>query len=137
MSTFIKEFATGLIGPVTGLISEFIVDKDKAAELAFQISKLAGDRAHEVSLAQIAVNQAEASSDSLFKGGWRPATGWCCVFAMAFNFIVIPLFGPMLEAYTEVNMVPLDLDVMLPVLMGMLGLGALRTLEKTKDVAAN
>ena len=44
--------------------------------------------------------------------------------------------GPIVEAYTPINMEPLDMTVMLPLLMGMLGLTGARTLEKTRGVAA-
>jgi len=124
-----------IIKPVTDLISEFITDKDKAADLAYKVSILASEQAHAQVMGQIEVNKAEAASGSLFVAGWRPAAGWCCVSGMAINFLVIPIFGPALEAYTQVSMEPLDLSVMMPVLVGMLGLTAARSLDKIKGVA--
>lgn len=124
-----------LIAPVTGLISEAIEDKDKAAQLAFEISTLAANQAHAEVLAQLAVNQAEASSGSMWVGGWRPGCGWVCVAAMALNFIIIPMFGPVIEAYTAVSMAPLAMGEMMPILLGMLGLGTMRTFEKQQGVA--
>jgi len=131
----LSDIVSGLISPVTSLISEFIEDKDKAAEIAFRVSTMAATQAHEQTLAQLNVNKAEAESGSLFVGGWRPAVGWVCVAAMALNFVVSPVFGPMIEAYTTVNMAPLDLSEMMPILLGMLGLGAMRTVEKRQGVA--
>ena len=124
-----------LIEPVTGLISEFVVDKDKAAELAYKVSTMAATQAHEQALAQMAVNQTEAASGSVFIGGWRPAVGWCCVAAMSVNFIITPLFGPVIEAYTAIKMVPLDMTEMMPILLGLLGLGGMRSYEKAQGVA--
>jgi len=91
--------------------------------------------AQENALAQMAVNKAEAASSSIFVSGWRPATGWVCVLGMAGNFIVTP-FANFVLALLEVEVViPLvPLDTMMPVLLGLLGLGGLRTLEKTKGV---
>jgi hypothetical protein len=126
---------SSLIEPVTDLISEIVVDKDKAAEIAYKISTLAATQAHEQALGQLEVNRAEAASGSMFVGGWRPAVGWCCVAAMAVNFIITPLFGPAIEAYTVVKMVPLDMTEMMPILLGLLGLGGMRSYEKTKGVA--
>jgi Holin of 3TMs, for gene-transfer release len=131
-----KDIVAGLAEPVTDLISEAITDKDKAAELAHQITTMIANNAHAQVIGQLAINKAEAESESLFKGGWRPAAGWCCVAGMAINFLVIPLFGPILDAYTKMNMEPLDLTVMLPVLLGMLGLGGLRTIDKKNGVAS-
>tara|TARA_R110000822_G_scaffold43973_2_gene118328 strand:+ start:59 stop:469 length:411 start_codon:yes stop_codon:yes gene_type:complete len=131
----ITSILSSLIEPVTGLISEFVVDKDKAAEIAYRISTLAAKQAHEQALGQLEVNKAEAATGSMFVGGWRPAVGWCCMTAMAVNFIVTPLFGPVIEAYTVVKMVPLDMSEMMPILLGMLGLTAARTVEKRSGVA--
>jgi hypothetical protein len=124
-----------LIAPVTSLISEAIEDKDKAAELAFKVATMAAEQANSEVLAQLAVNKAEAESGSLFVGGWRPAVGWVCVAAMALNFIVTPLFGPAIEAYTKIVMTPLAMGEMMPILLGMLGLTAARTFEKQQGVA--
>lgn len=132
--------ATAIVGtlvqPVSDLLSEFIVDKDKQADIAYKIATMAEQNAHAQVLAQLEINKAEASSESLFKGGWRPACGWLTVFALGINYVIIPMGGPIIEAYTPINMEPLDMTVMLPLLMGMLGLTGARTLEKTKGVAA-
>ena len=124
-----------LVSPVTSLISEFVEDKDKAAEIAFKVSTLAANQANEQALAQVELNKVEAASGSLFVGGWRPAVGWSCVFAMAVQFVVTPLFGPIIEATTGVVMVQLDLSEIMPILLGMLGLGGMRSFEKAKGVA--
>lgn len=88
-------------------------------------------------LAQIAVNQAEAANPSVFVSGWRPAIGWVCGAACAWNWIGLPIariaFGTLGH---PLALSPADLSEMLPVLMGMLGLGTLRTAEKIKGVAA-
>ena len=85
---------------------------------------------------QLSINQAEAGSSSVFVAGWRPFIGWVCGSACAWNWIGLPMTkaGLLLAGYT-LNLAPADLTEMLPVLMGMLGLGALRTTEKIKGVA--
>jgi hypothetical protein len=124
---------TALIGPVTGLLERVIPDKTEANRLAHEITTLAEKQAHEVAKAQIEVNKVEASHQNLFVAGWRPASGWCCVFGMMGNFIVIPFTNFVMELIEKDIVVPLiPLDTMMPVLLGMLGLGGLRTYEKTK-----
>ena len=125
-----------LIGPVTGLLDKFIEDKDQKAKLAHEVATMAQRHAQELAKAQLEVNKAEAAHTSMFVAGWRPAVGWCCVLGMAGNFMVIP-FTNFVLALLEVEVViPLiDLETMMPVLMGMLGLGAMRSYEKTKGVS--
>ena len=124
-----------LVGPVSGLLGKYVEDKDQRKALAHEIATMTEKYAQENALAQMAVNKAEAASSSIFVSGWRPATGWVCVLGMAGNFIVTP-FANFVLALLEVEVViPLvPLDTMMPVLLGLLGLGGLRTLEKTKGV---
>ncbi len=126
-----------LLGPVTGLLDKFVEDKDKKAALAHEISTMADRHAQELALAQVEVNKAEAASNSVWKGGWRPFVGWVCGAAFAYHFVLQPLaiFG--LAAYgMEVPPLPnFDMGQLMTVLMGMLGLGGLRSFEKYKHVA--
>lgn len=121
----IASIAETLVAPITELVGKFIPDKDKAAELAHDLATLASRQAHENRLAQIEVNKREADSKSLFKGGWRPFVGWVCGFALANNYLIVPYakaFG--------LDVPTLDFAVMMPVLLGMLGLGTMRTVER-------
>jgi hypothetical protein len=83
-------------------------------------------------LAQISVNQEEAKSSSLFVSGWRPSIGWVCSVACAWNWIGLPVakFAVLFLGYAAIDMSPADLSEMMPILLGMLGLGGLRTIEK-------
>lgn len=87
---------------------------------------------------QLQVNQAEAGSSSVFVAGWRPFIGWVCGSACAWNWIGLPVTKAclLLAGGPLLTLAPAELGEMLPVLMGMLGLGALRTAEKIKGVAA-
>jgi len=124
-----------LIGPVAGLLDKFIEDKDQKSALAHEIATMSEKYAQENALAQMAVNKAEAASSSIFVSGWRPATGWVCVLGMAGNFIVTPFANFALGlAGMDITIPVVPLDTMMPVLLGLLGLGGLRTLEKTKGV---
>jgi len=128
---------SALIGPVTGLLDKFIPDADEKAKLAHEIATLATKQAHEISLAQIEVNKAEAASGSVFKGGWRPFIGWTCGVAFAYHFVIQPLlvFGVAISGVAVPDLPAFDMGSLLTVLGGLLGLGSLRTFEKYKGVA--
>lgn len=115
-----------LIAPVTSLLDKFIPDADTKQKLAHEISTMSDKYAQEIALAQIAVNREEAKGN-WFQAGWRPATGWIAALGFAVNFLVSPI-----AAGFGVDIPQADTSTMLPVLMGMLGLGGLRSYEKTK-----
>lgn len=125
-----------LIGPVAGLLDKFIPDADEKMKLAAELSTMAERHAQELAKGQLEVNKAEAASGSIFVAGWRPAVGWVCVLGMAMNFLIVPLsnFGLGL-AGQQITIPMIDTSTMMPVLMGMLGLGTLRTVEKVKNVS--
>ena len=127
-----------LIGPVAGLLDKFVEDKDQKNALAHQIATMAERQAHESVMAQIEVNKAEAASASLFKGGWRPAVGWVCAMALFYHFILQPvlLFGVAVSGVAIPALPEFDMASLMPILLGMLGLGGLRTVEKIKGKAA-
>lgn len=126
-----------LIGPVTGLLDKFIPDAAEKARLAHEIATMAEKQAHELALAQIEVNKAEAASSSVFKGGWRPFIGWVCGTAFAYHFVLQPLLVFIIAVYgLQIPELPeFDMASLMTVLGGMLGLGGLRTFEKAKGVA--
>ena len=124
-----------LIGPVTGLLDKFIEDKDQKARLAHDLATMADQHAQELAKGQMAINQVEAAHKSLFVSGWRPAVGWVCVLGMFGNFITIPFSNFVLALLGIDIVIPLvPLETMMPVLMGMLGLGAMRSYEKKNSV---
>lgn len=125
-----------LVGPIAKLLDKVIPDADERHRLAFEISTLAEKQAHEIAKAQIEVNKAEASNHSMFVSGWRPAVGWICAIGLATNYLFVPICNFILTINKHpITVPPLDLTEMMPVLLGMLGLGGLRTWEKTQGVA--
>lgn len=118
----------------------FPEDPAKKAQAQLEILKMQQEGALaqlnadlQTSLAQLSVDGEEAKSESLFKSGWRPFIGWTCGVACGWNWLGISVakFGCSLAGVT-VAMQPADLSQMWPVLLGMLGLGGLRTVEKIK-----
>ena len=120
---------TAGLGLASSVIEKIWPNKSEQerAELAAAVSLVQG---------QLEVNRAEAASSSTFVAGWRPFIGWVCGSACAWNWIGLPMakLGALYFGHS-IDLAPADLTEMLPVLMGMLGLGALRTAEKFKGVA--
>ena len=125
-----------LIGPVAGLLDKFIEDKDAKNALAHEISTMAERHAQELAKGQLEVNKVEAASSNMFVAGWRPAVGWVTVIGMASNYILIPMGNFALAiADSEITIPLLQMSEMMPVLLGMLGLGTMRSVEKIKKVS--
>jgi len=118
-----------LIGPATSLLDKVIEDKDEKNRIAFELSTLAERHAQELAKGQLEVNKVEAASKSLFVAGWRPCIGWVCALGLFYNTILSNILGIWVE-------VPeIDTTLLVPVMMGMLGIGAMRTVEKVKGVS--
>lgn len=131
--------------PVIGtLLDKFFPNAGEAAEAKHKLLEMAqaGELAQldadlKLALAQMSVNQVEAGNSSLFVSGWRPFVGWTCGAAFAYKFVVAPALAFALTAFGHPIELPvLDFTEMSTVLLGMLGIGALRTVEKIKGVAS-
>jgi hypothetical protein len=125
-----------LIAPVTGLLDKFIEDKDQKNKLAHELATMADRHAQELAKGQLEINKAEASHRSIFVAGWRPFVGWTCGVALCWHFVLAP-FVIFASAYAGVALPDLptfDMSSLLTVLMGMLGLGGLRSFEKVKGL---
>ena len=119
-----------LIGPVSGLLDKFIEDKDQKAALAHEIATMSERHAFEALKGQLEINKVEAAHKSLFVAGWRPAIGWVCMLGLLYNTII----ANVLSIWIEVPEV--DTTLLVPVMMGMLGLGAMRSYEKVNHVSS-
>ena len=99
-----------------------------------ELAKLASET--ELATKQAEINAVEAAHPNIFVSGWRPGIGWVCGAGFAIQFVV----GPLVEFLAAVHGTPipfpkLELAEMMPILLGMLGLGSLRSYEKVKGVA--
>lgn len=84
---------------------------------------------------QMEINKIEAGSDSLFVSGWRPFVGWVCAFSLAYISIIEPLMRLLATMFGYSGEFPeIDTTITMQVLIGMLGLGVMRTREKEKGV---
>lgn len=125
-----------LIGPATELLGKFIEDKDQKNKLAHEIATMAERHAQELAKGQLEINKAEASHRSMFVAGWRPFIGWTCGVALAYHFVLAPLilFGAGWAGADIPQLPNFDMDSLMTVLLGMLGLGGLRSFEKYKGL---
>ena len=86
---------------------------------------------------QLDINKVEAANPSVFVSGWRPFIGWVCGAGCAWNWVGLPVASFILTIIGKpITLTSADLTEMMPLLLGMLGLGALRTVEKINNVAA-
>jgi hypothetical protein len=117
-----------LIGPVTGLLDKFIEDKDQKAKLAHDLATMADNHAQQIALEQIEVLKLDAKGN-WFQSSWRPLAGYTCVLGLMVNFLIAPI-----AAGFGVEIPQADAGVMMPLLLGMLGLGGARSFERVKGV---
>ena len=111
-------------------------DKEKRAAGEREIQAKLTDSLAQVDLAQLGINKVEAAHRSMFVAGWRPFIGWTCGVALMYTYVLQPIlvFGLAQSGYL-IDLPKMDLGELMPVLMGMLGLGGLRSWEKVKGVA--
>ena len=128
-----------LLIPVIGqLLDKVLPDTEAANKAKAELLSMQAKGEIDALLAQIQVNTEEAKSASVFVSGWRPFVGWVCGFGLGYVAIFEPFarfIAQVLFHYTGAFPV-IDTGLTMQVLLGMLGLGGLRTLEKSKGVAA-
>lgn len=132
-----------LLALIPGLLDKLLPDRGAADAAKLELLRMAqtGELAAlqaETTLAQgqNEVNKIEAASTRLFVAGWRPFVGWICAAALGFKYIGGPLLvmaGSV--AGVAVPLPAIDAAELTPLLLGMLGLGGLRTIEKVKGKA--
>ena len=115
--------------PLIDKALSFIPNSNDRAKAKEQLEQAEQKGELDIVLGQISVNRQEAAHKSIFVAGWRPFIGWVCGVGLAYNVIVSPILDIWL-AMPEV-----DPSLLYPVLLGMLGLGGMRSYEKFKGVA--
>ena len=118
-----------MLEPATKLLDKVIEDKDQKNALAHEIATMAERHAQELAQGQLEVNKVEAAHKSLFVAGWRPAIGWVCALCLFYNVILANII------WIWIDLPEIDTTLLVPVMMGMLGLGAMRSYEKVQGVS--
>ena len=127
------------LGPILDGVLRLIPDKGARAKAKEQFeSQMLGAMVGLVQ-GQLEINKIEAQHQSIFVAGWRPAVGWICGVALGWNYILQPIisWGVFIYGVDLAEAPRLDTAELTTILLGMLGLGGLRTYEKRLGVARN
>ena len=136
---------SGLFDLGKGLIDRFFPDPVAKAAATLELARMesTGELAKlasttDLAKAQIGVNAVEAANSNWFISGWRPAVGWTCAGGLFYQVIARPILGWIMQNLFGWTLPPqLEMDTLMTVLFGMLGLGAYRTVEKVKGAEGN
>jgi len=128
---------------VSGIIDRIFPDKTEALKAKEAMAELQAQGALQkeqdefnLTVEQIKVNAVEAASASTFVAGWRPFIGWVCGFALAYNYIISPFYSYTCKlVYVAAPPMPtLDSGALISLLMALLGMGAMRSYDKTQAI---
>ena len=127
------------IGPIIDAFVKRIPDPNERARAKEEMETRMLDAMTGLVQGQLEINKAEAQHGSIFVAGWRPGIGWICGVALGWNFIVQPIitWAAFATGYDLAGAPTLDTGELTTILLGMLGLGGLRTYEKRLGVARN
>lgn len=130
------QFLSPLIGPTVNKILDLIpnVNERAKAKEKFEFELMTAVNA--ASEAQTKINLAEAAHRSVFVAGWRPSIGWTCSLALFYSFVAHPILSWYVAIYhPEIASLPkLEIGELMTLVLGMLGLGGMRSYEKNKGV---
>ena len=128
---------TALLSIGNTIITRLFPDPTQAAQAQLALLKMQQDGELAAISGQMEINKIEAGSSSVFVAGWRPFCGWTCGLGLAYVSIVEPI-ARLIATLTgyEGAFPAIDTTLTMQVLLGMLGMGGLRTLDKIKGVAA-
>ena len=128
---------SSIAGLANTLITKIWPDPKDQASAEAMLIKTQMDAALAQAQQQIDINKIEAASTNVFVSGWRPFVGWVCGSAFALHFLFLPLLNWLVELFGhDAIAIPFDMATLSTVLMGMLGLGTMRSVEKWRGVAS-
>jgi hypothetical protein len=120
------------VGSVGKIVDELHTSDEEKAQAKIKLQELE----NQLKLAQMDINKVEASHKSIFVAGWRPATGWLIVLILFYSYILQPFIVMILKIMgKDIDLPNLNMSEVMPIILGMLGLGFSRSFEKSKGVA--
>lgn len=133
----VSEGITGLASGIRSAITGELPPKQRA-----ELEKLAQEADSLAMQGQLAINKIEAGHHSIFVSGWRPFIGWVCGAALAYNYLFHPLISwaafVFVDNFDAEKLPPtLNMATLMPLIVGLLGLGVYRTVEKIKGAQRN
>ena len=131
----ISALVSSILPVASEVIDRLVPDKNAAAKAKTEMQKALVDAETAGVLGNLEINKIEAASRSVWVSGWRPFIGWSCGFAMLYAYVAQPIltFG-LTQAGYLIDLPRVELGEMMPVLLGMLGLGGMRSFEKLKGL---
>ena len=125
----------GVMSLVNTAADRLIPDKGQAAKFQQELQKLLIKNEQKLMVGQMEINKEEAKHKSVFVAGWRPAVGWICAFSVGWHFILSPMIAwvAVLNG-SEITPPALDTGPLMTLLLGMLGIGGMRSWEKFKGI---
>ena len=117
------------------VIDRLVPDKNAKSKAMREMEKALVDAHAKGMLGQLEINKVEAGHRSIFVAGWRPMCGWICAAALGFHFIVAPVvqWAGTIGGW-HLPIPEFDMSSLMTILLGMLGIGGLRTYEKQKGL---
>ena len=126
--------AEAVIGVVDNVLDKFVEDKDLRTKLNHELKT----QVQQANLAQIAVNQEQARHASIFVAGARPAIMWICAFGLGWQFVFQPICVWALAVWaTDLTIPIIPTEGLMTLTLSLLGLGGMRSFEKSKGVQRN
>ncbi len=124
----------GIGDAIKGILDKFIPDADVKLKAQLELATKEIVQEHERLMGQISVNVEEAKHPNIFVSGWRPAVGWICAISLGYTFMGYPLLT-WLTQLAKVQPPPnLNSDLLTYLISAMLGVGAMRTIDKYNEV---
>ena len=124
-------FSGGAVKAVAGVIDDLHTSEEEKLQLKNRFAEIQA----KLKSKQMDINLAEAKHRSLFVSGWRPCLGWVGALSVAYVYLLQPILNMILQLFdVHIDWVVLDLGQLMPLILGMLGLGGLRSFEKAKGI---
>lgn len=123
---------------ITGKEAITAEERLKILDSVTEMEKLSLQADQAINEGQMKINEIEAASPSFFKSGWRPATAWLCISGFFYMCLLRPLLPWFLTiaGQSVPPMPPIETEILLQLLAGLLGLGGFRTFEKVKGISS-
>lgn len=126
-----KLFGGKTIEAVGNIVDELYTSEEERQQAKLAIQKVEAKLKEK----QLDINKAEATHRSIFVSGWRPFLGWISGLSIGYVYLFQPILDMILQMFqVQVDWVQLDLGQLMPLVLGMLGLGGLRTFEKARNL---
>lgn len=127
---------TALVGPVANLLDQFIEDKDQKAKLAHEIATMSQKHMSEAMMANAQANIEQSKHASIFVSGARPAIMWICALGLFTQFFLMPIAEWAIIIWMpEIDLPKLNTGELMTLTLSLLGLGGLRSFEKSRGIA--